>query len=482
MAFIHNDAQEKNMTEAERQTILVIDDAPENIDVLAGLLKTKYKIKAAPSGEKALAVISKGLPDLILLDIMMPEMDGYEVCRRLKAEATTRDIPVIFLTAMTSADDEVKGLELGAVDYITKPINPSVVLSRVKTHLSLKQAQQELIENNRTLENTLEELKATQDQLIQSEKLAALGQLVAGIAHEVNTPLGAIKSSVETIDSSLQKVIATLPAITAKLSTEELGLFSELLQQSDTNTSSLSLSEKRTAAKELVAELEKLGFSVSGTEAKTLVDLGFQKNITRFSPLLQVTDKEIAQSSLILFSNLKRSVKNIIIAGEKAVKLVFSLKTFAHFDQSGEKAQTNVQEGLETVLTLYQNQIKQNVNLIQEYGEISQIMGYPDELTQVWTNLIHNALQAMKNQGDLTVKTIENDGIIRVSVSDTGTGIPEEIRGKIFQPFYTTKAAGDGSGLGLDIVSKIVKKHNGTIDFESEIGTGTTFTVSLPVD
>ncbi|MBT4090752.1 MAG: response regulator, partial [Deltaproteobacteria bacterium] len=142
------------MTEAERQTILVIDDAPENIDVLAGLLKTKYKIKAAPSGEKALAVISKGLPDLILLDIMMPEMDGYEVCRRLKAEATTRDIPVIFLTAMTSADDEVKGLELGAVDYITKPINPSVVLSRVKTHLSLKQAQQELIENNRTLENT----------------------------------------------------------------------------------------------------------------------------------------------------------------------------------------------------------------------------------------------------------------------------------------------------------------------------------------
>ncbi|MBT3260200.1 MAG: GHKL domain-containing protein, partial [Deltaproteobacteria bacterium] len=111
-----------------------------------------------------------------------------------------------------------------------------------------------------------------------------------------------------------------------------------------------------------------------------------------------------------------------------------------------------------------------------------QIMGYPDELTQVWTNLIHNALQAMKNQGDLTVKTIENDGIIRVSVSDTGTGIPEEIRGKIFQPFYTTKAAGEGSGLGLDIVSKIVKKHNGTIDFESEIGTGTTFTVSLPVD
>jgi len=469
------------MADVERQTILVVDDAPENIDVLAGLLKASYKIKAAPSGERALASISKGLPDLILLDIMMPEMSGYDVCKQLKADEATSDIPVIFLTAMAEIADEVKGLEMGAVDYITKPISPPVVLSRVRTHLALRRTQQELVKNNQKLENTLEELKSAQDQLIQSEKLAALGQLVAGIAHEVNTPLGAIKSSVETIDASLQKVIATLPEIASKLSADELGLFCELLQQSETQTTPLSFSEKRTAAKELVSELEALGLSVSNMEAKTLVDLGFQGNINRFSPLLQVADKGFTQSSLVLFSNLKKSIKNITIAGEKAVKIVFSLKTFAHFDQSGEKLQTNVQEGLETVLTLYGNQIKQNINLVQDYGETPLIMGFPDELTQVWTNLIHNALQAMKNQGDLTIKTIEKDGMIEVSVTDSGPGIPEEIRDKIFQPFYTTKAAGEGSGLGLDIVGKIVKKHNGTIGFESEIGTGTTFTVSLPV-
>ena len=469
------------MTEVERQTILVVDDAPENIDVLAGLLKTNYKIKAAPSGEKALASVSKGLPDLILLDIMMPEMSGYEVCEHLKADESTRDIPVIFLTAMAEVEDEVKGFEMGAVDYITKPISPPVVLSRVKTHLSLRRTQRELVENNQKLKNTLEELKSAQDQLIQSEKMAALGQLVAGIAHEVNTPLGAIKSSIETIDASLQKVITTLPEIASKLSADELGLFCELLQLSDSQTSSLSLSEKRTAAKELVSELEALGLSVSAMEAKTLVELGFQENVNRFSPLIQVADKRFTQSSLVLFSNLKKSIKNITIAGEKAVKLVFSLKTFAHFDHSGEKLQTNVQDGLETVLTLYGNQIKQNINLVEDYGEIPQIMGFPDELTQVWTNLIHNALQAMKNQGDLTIKTIEKDGMIEVSVTDSGPGIPEEIREKIFQPFYTTKAAGEGSGLGLDIVAKIVKKHNGTIGFESEIGVGTTFTVSLPV-
>lgn len=123
----------------EKQTVLVVDDAPENIALITKLLKELYKVKIATSGKKALQIaFSQEPPDLILLDIMMPEMDGYEVCEHLKGDPQTLGIPVIFLTARSDVDDEMKGLEMGAVDYITKPISPPIVLARVKTHLRLK--------------------------------------------------------------------------------------------------------------------------------------------------------------------------------------------------------------------------------------------------------------------------------------------------------------------------------------------------------
>ena len=137
---------------AERPTVLVVDDTPDNLVLMSGLLKDEYRVKVANSGERALKIaISEGAPDLILLDIMMPEMDGYEVLRRLRADARTKEIPVIFLTAMSSAEDEERGLELGAVDYITKPISPPIVLARVHTHI-------ELSERTRTLRTLADKL------------------------------------------------------------------------------------------------------------------------------------------------------------------------------------------------------------------------------------------------------------------------------------------------------------------------------------
>jgi len=129
---------------AEKQTILVVDDTPENIDVLVGTLKQDYHVKAAINGEMALKIVHATPPDIILLDIMMPGIDGYEVCRRLKADYTTRHIPVIFITAKIGVQDELQGLELGAVDYITKPISPPIVKARVKTHLALYDQNREL--------------------------------------------------------------------------------------------------------------------------------------------------------------------------------------------------------------------------------------------------------------------------------------------------------------------------------------------------
>jgi PleD family two-component response regulator len=134
------------LTDSERPSqILVVDDTPENVDVLANILRDSHQIKVALNGEKALQIAqSDPPPDLILLDVMMPEIDGYEVCRRLKDDPTTRDIPVIFVTAKTEVEDEMKGFALGAVDYITKPISPAIVEARVKTHLALKNARSQL--------------------------------------------------------------------------------------------------------------------------------------------------------------------------------------------------------------------------------------------------------------------------------------------------------------------------------------------------
>jgi len=159
-----------------QHTILAVDDTPTNIDVVKGVLADSYFIQAAVNGKMALKIIEKKKPDLILLDVMMPEMDGYEVCRRLKADEATRDIPIIFLTAKVDVKDETKGLELGAVDYITKPISPSILKERVKNHLELKQARDYLKKQNEILEQRVIE-RTKQMEELQDVAMVAMGSL-----------------------------------------------------------------------------------------------------------------------------------------------------------------------------------------------------------------------------------------------------------------------------------------------------------------
>lgn len=171
---------------SEKQTVLVVDDTPENIDVLAGVLRQDYTVKAAINGEMALRIIRNAPPDIILLDIMMPGMDGYEVCRRLKADHTTRHIPIIFITARIGVDDELLGLELGAVDYLTKPVSPPLVKARIKTHLALHDQNREL---DRRVREQTRQLYDTRLQIIQRLARAAefkdneTGQHVIRMSH-----------------------------------------------------------------------------------------------------------------------------------------------------------------------------------------------------------------------------------------------------------------------------------------------------------
>ncbi|HBE35527.1 MAG TPA: hybrid sensor histidine kinase/response regulator, partial [Cyanobacteria bacterium UBA11368] len=203
------------MLSQDSELILIVDDTPANLEVISDTLSDAgFEVAIAPSGERAFKQLQLQLPDLILLDVMMPIMDGFEVCQQLKANPITQDIPVIFMTALSDTESKTKGFELGAVDYITKPFQEAEVLARVKTHLQLrrltKNLEQQVAQRTSELNRALQALQSSQLQLVQSEKMSALGNLVAGIAHEINNPLGFVNGNVNHIEEYTKDLLGLL--------------------------------------------------------------------------------------------------------------------------------------------------------------------------------------------------------------------------------------------------------------------------------
>jgi CheY-like chemotaxis protein len=395
------------MHESEKR-ILIIDDTPTNIRVLVPILMEhgKFQINIANNGKDALKLLEKVKPDLILLDIMMPEMDGFETCQIIKNDETLKDIPIIFLTAKNEPEDLARGFELGAADFVSKPFNSVELIARVKTHIELKtnrdllKTRLEKLVQKRTeqLEHeTIEKLKL-KDQLMQSQKMEAIGQLAGGVAHDFNNQLGGIIGSAELIKHNTDN--------------EKINKYSNMILNAAQSSANLT--------KQLLA------FARKGKETSMPVDLN--RIIVQISELLQ-------------------------------------------------------------------RSLDKKINIIQDFDICNTFtIGDPAQLENALLNIAINAGHAMPDGGTLTFNTcivelsdedmkrfnIEERTCAQIKVSDTGTGMPQEVMERIFEPFFTTKDKDKGTGLGLSATYGAIQQHSGHISVESTLGEGTTFTLLLP--
>jgi signal transduction histidine kinase len=418
-------------------TILVVDDTPTNIQVLFDLLDASgYRVAIAKSGDVALQRLTTSLPDLILLDVMMPGIDGFETCRRMKASDRTQDIPIIFMTALSDTVDKVKGLKLGAVDYITKPIQHEEVLARIQVHLELRHLHRTLeakvAARTAELQTALDTLQTAQLQLVQSEKLSSLGQLVAGIAHEINNPINFIYGNLQPAENYMRDLL------------------------------------------DLVAVYQE---QVPHPPAPVL-------------DCIEEIDLDFLQGDL---PQLLDSMK---LGANRIRQIVLSLRNFSRVDEAEMKS-VDIHEGIDSTLLILQHRLKQRdalppIRVVKDYGALPQVECYASQLNQVFMNLLSNAIDALEDQRQdkdsaepptIHIKSTALEGQqVAIHIIDNGPGIPAPIAERVFDAFFTTKPTGKGTGLGLSISQQIVvEKHRGHLACQPAGDRGTAFVITLPI-
>ncbi len=410
--------------------ILLVDDEPINRQVLHNHLSLQnYQLVEAAGGEQALQAIAHDGPfDLVLLDIMMPKVSGYEVCSKLRALYAMNDLPVIFLTAKNQVADLVQSFAVGANDYLSKPICKEELLTRVKTHLAfldinrnlesrVTERTAELTQKNQEVAQKNREILATQQQLLQSEKMASLGTLTAGVAHEINNPTNFVHVSAQNLEVELHR-------------------FRRFL------------------------------FDLAGDDA----------------------DEEILANFRQQFEPLHDHLGTIRHGTERIKIIVQDLRAFTQLD-SAEQKTVKISKLLQSTVNLIQTKYLEITEFVTEFADTPALFCYPAQLNQVFMNLIVNACDAIetrqetdKIRGQILIRCQLKDQQIEISIKDNGCGMTTETKNKLFEPFYTTKDVGKGTGLGLSISYGLVQKQGGELTVESEQGQGTTFLLRLPVE
>ncbi|MCP4400725.1 MAG: GAF domain-containing protein [bacterium] len=347
---------------------------------------------------------------------------------------------------------------------------------------SMKTLLHEVQNKNEELNETLEELKQTQTQLVQSEKMASLGQLVAGIAHELNTPAGAIKAASEVIPDYIQKTFQAYETLRdAGISLEHrqqlLGLIDvmSLMAKDRQRHSTATIREK---GKALMAQLAKAGVPNCRAISRDIARCYLESHLETLLTLFAAYGPEAVMGVLNNCNRVLVSSRDSQMSAETISKIVRALKSYSYLDQSQVRT-VDLNEDIENTLTILHSQIPDNITIVKQLKNIPEIQCLGSELNQVWTNIIQNALQAFSEDGGtICVETLESAHHISVKITDDGPGIPDKVKSKIFDPFFTTKR-GKTNGLGLSITQQIVDKHNGSIRLNSVPGE-TSFEVILP--
>jgi len=363
---------------------------------------------------------------------------------------------------------------------------------------NLKKSNEELKNAKEEMTKAYKELEESQKKLFQSDKMITLGAMLAGVAHEINTPLSAIKANAENISEALKNLINKLDIEKNPLTVEDLNVAIKILNLCKTENSVFSSKEIRMAKKKVISLLEKRNHNNIDLLAEMIVELGLTEIFEKDEIILNSNNLEKHLSLVSDIYGIRKKSKVIQTSTDRVSKIVKSLKSFSHFEEDEKKQLVNISENIENVLVILHNKIKMGIEVIKNYQkDLPLILCYQDELTQVWTNLIHNAIQAMNEKGklEIEIEIIEelknkfdidkrnfsyNGKYIKVSIQDSGCGIPNEIKPKIFEAFFTTKPAGEGSGLGLHIIGKILENHNGMLSLESQPGK-TKFSIFLPI-
>lgn len=504
-------------------TILIVDDTPANLNVLFDFLRDAgFKVLVAQGGKSAIQKVDYAPPDLILLDILMPDMDGFATCQALKAKKTTQDIPIIFMSALSDTVDKVKGLQLGAVDYITKPFQHEEVLARIQLHLNLRNLTRQIQEKNIELEKQIQEriqveaaLRQREAQLrLITDSLPVLISYIDGNhcyrfvnrGYEEWFKLPREKIEKRHVREVLSDVeyLKILPKLTQALSGEVVTFENNLMRDGSLHNLEVTYVPDRN------------GDKVLGTYV-LIQDVTERKQLER-----QLLRSQRMESLGTLASGIAHDLNNVLTPILISVQLLAMKHQDKQSQQWLEMLESNTKRGADLIrqVMLFVRGMEGNHTFIEPAYLIKQIKQmleetfpkyitispnissdlwavYGDEtqLHQVLVNLCVNARDAMPNGGllKLSVQNLVVDATytqkhidakigayVLVTVSDTGTGIPSEIIDRIFEPFFTTKEFGKGTGLGLSTAMGIIKSHGGFITVSSTVNQGTEFKVFLP--